>query len=109
MRQLGAVIADTLDPDIGRLERARRTKRKEEVENEYYKHTAPKLIHGMQGRIVEMWKSFERLLFNMSKADKGNHIMKDFWGMSIYELLTYKQLLTEHLQARNGMVDDKDE
>jgi len=109
MRQLGAAIADTLDENIGRLERARRIKRKEEVENEYQKHIAPKLIHGMQGRILQMWKSFERLLFNMSKADKNAHSMKDFWVMSIYDLLRYKELLVEHLDSRNAVTDeDKD-
>lgn len=100
VRKLGLAIADTLEEDISRLERARRIKFREQCEIEYSDFIEPKMIAGVNGEIIKMWNSFERLLFNISKAD-GKVTMQDLWSMSIYELLRYKQLLFEHLSKSN--------
>lgn len=39
-----------------------------------------------------MYKSFEELIFKMSRAD-GNMTPKDFKDMSVYDFYRYKELL----------------
>lgn len=107
LKKVGLALADKASHKGGRIEYAKKIIRLEQAEAEYSKLTAVKLVNGINGRIATMWKGLESLLFAMSQADK-KYTMDDYWNMSVYQFMRYKQLLIDYRKktAKAGADED---
>ena len=97
-------LADKASYTGGRIGLAKKVITLDKAEGELRELTAVKLVNGINGRIAQMWKSLEQLLFTMSQSDK-KYTMDDYWQMNVYKFMRYKQLLIEYTKRTNKTKD----